>query len=157
MTPVSFFFFFFVVSCVPIVQNLTVFSHGHATVHLAVSFSSSISQSELFLNCERFLHYCPCPTIRDCLAVYPALLPLVNSITMCWVRYPLLAQLSRRFLFFYSFGNGKVDTGSFWRIHDFIVAVRRVMDWQNVTLWTAPIFSCPYVRSNNQNARPLNI
>ena len=129
------------------------FSCGHAALQLAVLVSISVGH----MNCERFLHYCPCPTIRDCLAVYPALLPLVNSITMCWVRYPLLAQLPRRFLFFYSFGNGKVDTDSIWRIHDFIVAVSRVMDWQNVSLWTAPILSCLYVRSNNQNAQPLNL
>ena len=125
------------------VNSITAPAHPHAT---------GVAVYPALLNCKLFLHYCPCPTIRDCLAVYPALLPLVNSITMCWVRYPLLAQLSRRFLFFYSFGNGKVDTGSFWRIHDFIAAVRRVMDWQSVSLWTAPILSCLYVRSNNQNA-----
>merc|ERR1711942_548209 len=26
-----------------------------------------------FLNSGRFLHYCSCPTFRDCIAVYPAL------------------------------------------------------------------------------------
>ena len=29
--------------------------------------------ASLVLNVERFLHYCSCPTVCDCLAVYPAL------------------------------------------------------------------------------------
>ena len=32
-----------------------------------------VGTSEIFLNCEWFLHYSPCPTIRDYIAVYPAL------------------------------------------------------------------------------------
>ena len=35
---------------------LLLFSRGHIT----------------FLNCELFLHYCSCPIVRDCIAVYPA-------------------------------------------------------------------------------------
>ena len=58
--------------------KVTFFSRGHATLHLAVSVGPSVGPSIrlsiTFLNCERFLHYCSCPTVRDCLAVYPALL-----------------------------------------------------------------------------------
>ena len=34
----------------------------------------SVRLSITFLNFKRFLHYCSCPTVRDCPAVYPALL-----------------------------------------------------------------------------------
>ena len=47
-----------------------------ASLHLVVPWWSvhpSIRPSKIFLNYERFLHCCPCPTVRDCLAVYPAL------------------------------------------------------------------------------------
>ena len=54
-----------------------VFSRGHATLHLAVSVGRSVGRSVgpsvTFLNSERFLHYCSCPTVRDWIAVYPAL------------------------------------------------------------------------------------
>ena len=46
-----------------------IFSRGHATLHLAVLVGPSVT----FLNCERFLHYRSCPTVRDWIAVYPAL------------------------------------------------------------------------------------
>ena len=45
------------------------FSRGHATLHLAVS----VGRLRTFLNSERFSHYCSCPTVRDWIAVYPAL------------------------------------------------------------------------------------
>ena len=32
----------------------------------------SVPPSHVFFNCERCLYYYPCPTVRDCLAVYPA-------------------------------------------------------------------------------------
>ena len=32
-----------------------------------------VGPSVTFLNSERFLHYCSCPTVRDWIAVYPAL------------------------------------------------------------------------------------
>ena len=32
-----------------------------------------VRRSVTFLNCERFLQYCPCPTVRDAGVVYPAL------------------------------------------------------------------------------------
>ena len=48
----------------------SVFSRGHATLHLAVSVGTKVT----YLNYKRFLHYCPCQTVRDCLAVYTALL-----------------------------------------------------------------------------------
>ena len=35
----------------------------------------SVSPSVFFFNCERCLHYCPCQTVRDSGAVYPALFP----------------------------------------------------------------------------------
>ena len=54
-----------------------VFSRGHATLHLAVSVGMSVGpsvgRSVTFLNSERFSHYCSCPTVRDSIAVYPAL------------------------------------------------------------------------------------
>ena len=49
------------------------FSRGHATLHLAVSVGRSVSRYVTFLNSERFSHYCSCPTVRDWIAVYPAL------------------------------------------------------------------------------------
>ena len=33
----------------------------------------SVGRFVTFLNSGRFSHYCSCPTVRDCLAVYPAL------------------------------------------------------------------------------------
>ena len=50
-----------------------IFSRGHATLHLAVSVGRSVPLLVTFLNCERFSHYCSCPTICDWIAVYPAL------------------------------------------------------------------------------------
>ena len=50
-----------------------IFSYGHATLHLAVSVRPSVRPSVTFLNCERFSHYRSCPTVRDWIAVYPAL------------------------------------------------------------------------------------
>ena len=58
-----------------------IFSCRNATLELAIlvhwsvcmSNSPSKSPSVTFLNCERFLQFCPCPTIPDCPAVYPAL------------------------------------------------------------------------------------
>ena len=35
--------------------------------------SRAVGPSVTFLNSERFLHYCSCPTVRDWIAVYPAL------------------------------------------------------------------------------------
>ena len=46
---------------------------GHASLHLAVSVGRSVRPSVTFLNSERFSHYCFCPTVRDWIAVYPAL------------------------------------------------------------------------------------
>ena len=33
----------------------------------------SVPPSKIFMNCERFMQYCSCPTVRDWIAVYPAL------------------------------------------------------------------------------------
>ena len=63
------------------IQQLNLFSRGHATLHLAVSVGRSVGPSVrlsvrpsvTFLNYERFSHYCSCPTVRDWIAVYPAL------------------------------------------------------------------------------------
>ena len=62
-------------------SSLSLFSGGHATLHLAVSVGMSVGRpvgpsvgrSVTFLNSKRFLHYCSCPTVRDWTAVYPAL------------------------------------------------------------------------------------
>merc|ERR1712142_212993 len=37
------------------------------------SVGPSVRRSVTFLNCERFWLYCSCPTVRDWIAVYPAL------------------------------------------------------------------------------------
>ena len=37
------------------------------------SVGRSVGPSITFLNSERFSHYCSCPTVRDWIAVYPAL------------------------------------------------------------------------------------
>ena len=54
-----------------------IFRCGYATLHLAVlvkpSLRPSIRPSITFLNCEQFSHYCSCPTVRNWIAVYPAL------------------------------------------------------------------------------------
>ena len=56
---------------------MDIFSRGHATLHLAMSVGTlvgpSVRRSVTFLNSERFSHYCSCPTVRDWIAVYPAL------------------------------------------------------------------------------------
>ena len=48
-----------------------IFSRGHETLHLALSVASV--RPEKKMNSKRFSHYCSCPTVRDCIAVYPAL------------------------------------------------------------------------------------
>ena len=63
----------------------------YATLHPALSVRPSVRpsvrRSVTFLNCERFLHYSPCPPVRDCLAVYPALFFVVEiavlAMTFC--------------------------------------------------------------------------
>ena len=45
------------------------FSRGHATLHLAVSVGKFVHHIFEF---RVVLQYCPCPTVCDCLAVYPA-------------------------------------------------------------------------------------
>ena len=42
------------------------------------SVGTSIRLSVTMLNCERFSHYRSCPTVRDWIAVYPALFNLVD-------------------------------------------------------------------------------
>ena len=49
------------------------FSRGHATPELAVSVGRSVGRSVRFLIREWFSHYRSCPTVRDWIAVYPAL------------------------------------------------------------------------------------
>ena len=56
---------------------ILILSRGRATRHLAVSVGRqvglSVRWSVTFLNSKRFSHYCSCPTVRDWIAVYPAL------------------------------------------------------------------------------------
>ena len=40
---------------------------------VGMSVRPSVGPSVTFLNSERFLHYCSCPTVRDWIAMYPAL------------------------------------------------------------------------------------
>ena len=58
-------------------RHFRFFRRGHATLHLAVSVGMSVGpsvgRSVTFLNSERFPHYGSCPTVRDWIAVYPAL------------------------------------------------------------------------------------
>ena len=65
-----------------LLRNSTlIFSRGHATLHLSVSVGRSVGRSVRpsvrpcvkFLNSERFSHYGSCATVRDWIAVYPAL------------------------------------------------------------------------------------
>ena len=43
------------------------------------SVGPSVGPSVTFLNSERVLHYCSCPTVRDWIAVYPALFEFIQS------------------------------------------------------------------------------
>ena len=74
----------------------TFFSRGHATLHLAASVGRSVGQyvgqSVTILNSGRFFHYCSCPTVRDCLAVYLALL------NICWPCQPCLLMYNVLYL-----------------------------------------------------------
>ena len=57
-------------------RGFAIFSRGHATLHLAVSVGRSVRRlvhPVTFLNFEWYLHYCSCLTVRDWIAVYPAL------------------------------------------------------------------------------------
>ena len=81
-----------VLDCRVIDSKNLIFSRGHATLHLAVlvgpSVRRSIRPSVTFLNSKQFLRYCSCPTIRDWIAVYPALLPYnvpVTSISQFYI------------------------------------------------------------------------
>ena len=71
-----------------------VFSRGHATLHLAVSVGMlvgpSVRRSVTFLNSGWFLHYCSCPTVRDWIAVYPALFYFIVCLPF---HYCLFVQL----------------------------------------------------------------
>ena len=71
--------------------NQPLFSRGHATLHLAVSVGRSVGRSVTFLNSEPFLRYCSCPTVRDWIAVYPALLSSIDndyvSMTHGWLQF----------------------------------------------------------------------
>ena len=68
-----------------------VISREYATLHLAASVGPSVRPvvrpsvrpSVTLLNCERFSHYCSCPTIRDWIAMYPALFPLKCDRLIC--------------------------------------------------------------------------
>ena len=45
-----------------------------STTHfVGPSVRPSVRPSVTFLNCDRFSHYCSCPTVRDWITVYPAL------------------------------------------------------------------------------------
>ena len=45
-----------------------------------------------FLNCERFSHYGSCPTVRDWIAVYPALFKKVRIFLRCLCCEPALSS-----------------------------------------------------------------
>merc|ERR1711946_57208 len=55
-----------------------------------------------FLNSERFLHYCSCPTVRDWIAVYPALFLFLLTFLFFFLFLPFLMIFSF-LLFFLSF------------------------------------------------------
>ena len=69
----------------PLIQS-SLFSRGHASLHLAVLVPPSVSPSKIFLNCERLTHYCSCPNIPNEIAVYPALFKVVLDISNALIR-----------------------------------------------------------------------
>ena len=79
-----------------------VFSRGHLTLDLAMSVGQSdrpsdrlsLCQSVTFFNCERSLHYCPCPSICKCLTVYRAFIQ--EDDTADFLDYDHLANKSPR-------------------------------------------------------------
>ena len=59
--------------------------------------------SVTLLNSERFSHYCPCPTVRDWFAVYPALSVFLLAIfcfSPCWLLFFLLLSFVSVFAIF---------------------------------------------------------
>ena len=80
-----------------VVQSIDhIFSRGHATLELAVSVRRYVGRSEILLNCERFSHYSSCPTVRDCIAVYPALFYFYSFIiTVGSIIYDSILQIAR--------------------------------------------------------------
>ena len=59
--PSSFFLYFLCLSCF------------FPSTRLYTLPCRSVCLSVTFLDCGWFLHYCPCPPVRDCIAVYPSL------------------------------------------------------------------------------------
>ena len=41
--------------------------------HVRGTTQDAMVHIQIFLNCDRFTHYCSCPTVRDWIAVHPAL------------------------------------------------------------------------------------
>ena len=84
-------------------------SRGHATLHLAVSVGPSVGRSVppsirpsvTFLNSDQFLQYCSCPTVRDWIAVYLALLLFMD--TQYWVIHEQLKKPTPPTSFFLQF------------------------------------------------------
>ena len=61
-----------------------------------MSVGPSVRPSVTFLNCERFSHYSSCPTVRDCIAVYPALFYFYSFIiTVGSIIYDSILQIAR--------------------------------------------------------------
>ena len=60
----------------------------------------SIRRSVTFLNSERFLHHCSCPTVRDCPAVYAALFLVADTRLYTLVRRSVGASVDPLFYFF---------------------------------------------------------
>ena len=69
-------------------------SHRHATLDLAVSVGRSVGP-----NFERFLHCGPCTTVRDSVAVYPALINShepVQCMRIIWYQGDIFTQILTR-------------------------------------------------------------
>ena len=66
------------------------------------SVGPSVHRSKIFLNCERFSHYCSRLTVRDWIAVYPALFMVYTQAICLWwleTRRSYFENLPRRTIF----------------------------------------------------------
>ena len=67
------------------------------------SVGPSVRPSVTFLNSERFLQYCSCPTVRDWIAVYPALFKS-HATRLYTLLHPFVGQsVGPSHFYFYSF------------------------------------------------------
>ena len=70
------------------------------TCRVGRSIRPSVTPSVTSLTCQRFSHYCSCPTVRDWVAVYLALLNIVRPLNVFNVPkiFPCLCNLDIRYM-----------------------------------------------------------